>query len=72
MGENVGLEIQNIKEVVGGLVMVCLSIDGDSSKGNDAAKMMGATLLEISCKFVPAFPESEKQQLMSILLCLLS
>uniref|UniRef100_A0A8R7UAF5 Uncharacterized protein n=1 Tax=Triticum urartu TaxID=4572 RepID=A0A8R7UAF5_TRIUA len=49
VGENVGLEIQNIKEVVGGLVMVCLSVDGDSSKGNDAAKMMGATLLEISC-----------------------
>ena len=34
---------------------VCLSVDGDSSKGNDAAKMMGATLLEIPCKFVPAF-----------------
>ncbi|KAE8778541.1 hypothetical protein D1007_48561 [Hordeum vulgare] len=39
---------------------VCLSLDGDSSKANDAAKMMGASLLEISCKFVSAFQNLRK------------
>ncbi|XP_051209101.1 negative regulator of systemic acquired resistance SNI1 isoform X1 [Lolium perenne] len=33
----------------------CLSIQVDSSKADDATKMIGATLLEISCKFVSAF-----------------
>ncbi|VAI46654.1 unnamed protein product [Triticum turgidum subsp. durum] len=39
---------------------VCLSVDGDSSEANDAAKMMGASLLEISCKFVLAFQNLRK------------
>ncbi|KAF7084769.1 hypothetical protein CFC21_088310 [Triticum aestivum] len=39
---------------------VCLSVDGDSSEANDAAKMMGASLLEISCKFVSAFQNLRK------------
>ncbi|XP_037467071.1 negative regulator of systemic acquired resistance SNI1-like [Triticum dicoccoides] len=39
---------------------VCLSVDGGSSEANDAAKMMGASLLEISCKFVLAFQNLRK------------
>ncbi|KQJ94608.1 negative regulator of systemic acquired resistance SNI1 isoform X2 [Brachypodium distachyon] len=39
---------------------VCLSIQGDSSKNTDATQMIGATLLQISCKFVSAFQNLRK------------
>jgi hypothetical protein len=32
-----------------------VSVQVDSSKADDVTKMIGATLLEISCKFVLAF-----------------
>ncbi|CAM0911126.1 unnamed protein product [Alopecurus aequalis] len=34
---------------------VCVSVQVDSGKADDATKMIGASLLEISCKFVSAF-----------------
>jgi hypothetical protein len=33
----------------------CLSVQVDSNKADDATKMIGASILDISCKFVSAF-----------------
>lgn len=39
---------------------VCVSVQVDSNKADDATNMIGASLLEISCKFVSAFQNLRK------------